>query len=117
MFIFDSYPFILVFAANERQSALIAAVRQLEAGRPVQLLPAEAELALDAAADFLNVSFAYMGQLLDEGRFKFRGSGGRARFVRADALASFRRAHDEKRSQLLDQMTAQAQADGAYDVT
>jgi excisionase family DNA binding protein len=94
----------------------LAAVRLLQSlldemseGRSVALVSTPLEVTLPRAADLLNVSIPYLIQLVDEGQLSSRLVGA-SRRVRLGDLLEFKRRDDAHREQILDELTAEAQA-------
>jgi len=87
---------------------LLQVLREMSEGRTVTLMPSQAELTTQQAADLLNVSRPYLVKLLDEGKLPCR-TVGKYRRVRFDDLAAFKRKDDEARLKVLEQLTAEAQ--------
>lgn len=70
--------------------------------------PGGAEVSVRRAADILGVSRPFVLGLLDEGQVPSRRVGRRRR-IRLDDLMEYKRADDDRRSRLLDQLVAEAQ--------
>ena len=106
----------IIADATELEAAFAEAARLHAAGQAATILPADGELAMPAAADFLNVPNAYLAKLLDEGVLPSRGTHAPARFVQVRALAAYRVRRDAEREEALAAMAAQAQELGIYDM-
>lgn len=74
-------------------------------GQGVSVVPANAELTTQQAADLLNVSRPFLIGLLTAGEIDYRLVG-KHRRIRAESLLSYMRADDQRRRQSADELTA-----------
>lgn len=74
-------------------------------GQGVSVVPANAELTTQQAADLLNVSRPFLIGLLTAGKIEFRLVG-KHRRIRAESLLTYMRADDQRRCQSADELTA-----------
>jgi excisionase family DNA binding protein len=108
---------VAVGDATPPASAVAALERVLEAladGGGVAILPLDAELTTQEAADVLGVSRPTLVKLLDAGAIPFRTLGAHRRLKVADLLA-YREARDAERRAALDRLVAENQRLGVYD--
>jgi excisionase family DNA binding protein len=85
---------------------------QLSERRGVSVIPSEAELTTQQAADLLGVSRPYLVGLLDSGEIEHRKVGRHRRIALSDLLA-YKRADDEDRRKSADELGALGQEVGA----
>jgi excisionase family DNA binding protein len=77
-------------------------------GQGVQVMPVNAELTTQQAADLLNVSRPYLIGLLERGEMEYRLVG-RHRRIRFDTLMEYMRQDDLKRKDAVDELTRLSQ--------
>ena len=90
---------------------LVDILHAMAEGKGIQVVPVDAELTTQEAADLLNVSRPYLVKLLDENKIPYR-TVGRYRRVRYEDLLKYQHGVERKRNAALDDMVAQAQALG-----
>lgn len=88
--------------------ALGEALRQIALGKAPVVLPLDAEVSTQQAADILSVSRPYLIRLLDSNEIPFRRVGAHRRIRLLDVL-TYKRRNDEERMKVLDELQAQAQ--------
>ncbi|MET8145107.1 helix-turn-helix domain-containing protein [Sphaerisporangium sp. NPDC005288] len=93
---------------REAVSLLAFILAQAAEGRGVTVIPSQAELTTQQAADMLNVSRPYLIKLLDEGEIPYRLVG-KHRRVTCEDLQEYRRRDDAKRRTAADQLAALGQ--------
>jgi excisionase family DNA binding protein len=87
----------------------------MASGQGVTLIPEDAELTTVQAADILHVSRPFLIKLLDEGQIPYRKVG-KHRRIRMEDVMNYKRAIDQQREAVLDQLVAEAQEqDMGYD--
>jgi excisionase family DNA binding protein len=82
-------------------------------GRGVQIMPKEAELTTQQAADMLNVSRPYLINLLESRKIPFRKVG-RHRRITFEALMEYKRQDDLERRAAADDLTELSEELGLY---
>jgi excisionase family DNA binding protein len=87
---------------------LQAILEDMASGRTVTIVPQDAELTTQEAADVLNVSRPFLIQLLEQNKLPFRLVGTHRR-VRFEDVLRFKENIDAERRKVLDQLTAEAQ--------
>lgn len=86
-------------------------LQQMSEGRAVTIVPYNAELTTQQAAEFLNVSRPFVVKLIEENKLPARKVGNRRR-VRFEDLVAYKQLDDERRSDALDALAAETQALG-----
>jgi excisionase family DNA binding protein len=94
---------------------LLDILEAMASGQGVTLIPEDAELTTVQAADILHVSRPFLIKLLDEGKIPYRRVG-KHRRIRMEDVMNYKRAIDQQRESVLDQLVANAQEqDMGYD--
>ncbi|MCO1582438.1 helix-turn-helix domain-containing protein [Crossiella sp. SN42] len=83
----------------------------MAAGQGVSVVPTNAELTTQQAADLLNVSRPYLIGLLDAGEIDYRKVG-KHRRIRVTSLLAYLRRDDQRRREAADELTALTQEMG-----
>ncbi len=87
----------------------------MASGQGITIIPEDAELTTVQAADILHVSRPFLIKLLDEGKIPYRRVG-KHRRIRMEDVMNYKRAIDQQREAVLDQLVADAQQqDMGYD--
>lgn len=87
---------------------LMAVLEDMALGRAVTVVPQDAELTTQQAADMLNVSRPFLIGLMEERRLPYRMVGTHRR-VRFEDVLRYKEASDIERRKVLDELAAQAQ--------
>ncbi|HZS00370.1 MAG TPA: excisionase family DNA-binding protein [Chloroflexota bacterium] len=93
---------------------LAQVVHELARGNAVTIVPVEADLTTQQAADLLNVSRPFLVKLLDNGAIPCHRAGSHRRVRAADVLA-YRDRRRAARRQALAEMAREAQEMGLYE--
>ncbi|MFH8794932.1 helix-turn-helix domain-containing protein [Streptomyces sp. NPDC017941] len=101
-------PLALPREAVELFASLLA---HLGAGRAVSVVPSDAELTTQQAADMLNVSRPFLIGLLDAGEIEYRTVGTHRR-ITASSLLAYQRRDDHRRRLVADELTQLGQEMG-----
>lgn len=104
----DETTLVLPRAALE---ALAQILRHMSLGRSVSIIPSDAELSTQEAADLLNVSRPFLVGLLEAGEIPYRKVGTHRRISVID-LMSYRDADDRRRRDRADELTSLTQEMG-----
>lgn len=104
----DRESLVLPRKAVELLASLLA---HLGAGRAVSIVPSDAELTTQQAADLLNVSRPFLIGLLDAGEIEYRTVGTHRR-ITASSLLKYQRKDDHHRRLLADELTKLGQEMG-----
>jgi excisionase family DNA binding protein len=93
---------------------LAAALAQMAEGHPVTLVPLQAELSTQQAAELMGVSRPYFVKLLEQGRIPFRKVGEQRR-VRYQDLLRYLEEYQRDAVAAVSEMTAEAQGFGLHE--
>ena len=87
---------------------LVEVLEIMASGRAVTIVPQNAELTTQQAADFLSVSRPFLIQILEEKKIPFRMVGTHRR-VHFEDVVRYKEAVDTERRKVLDELAAEAQ--------
>lgn len=87
---------------------LLEILGQMANGNAVTIVPVQAELTTQQAAEFLNVSRPFLIQLLEAGQVPYRKVGTHRR-IRFEDLLAYKHADDVRRASVLEELAADAQ--------
>lgn len=90
---------------------LIDVLSELAAGNAVKVVPVQAELTTQEAADLLNVSRPHLVKLLESGELRFHRAGKHRRIRFADLMA-YKSRRDERSEAAMAELAKQAQESG-----
>jgi excisionase family DNA binding protein len=93
---------------GEALHLLIRVLTHMANGHAVTVLPIQAELTTQQAADLIGVSRPYLVRLLEDGKIPFHKVGTHRR-VRAVDVMEYRASQSDKSRELLDELTRDAQ--------
>ncbi|MGD9485075.1 helix-turn-helix domain-containing protein, partial [Streptomyces sp. TRM70308] len=96
---------------REAVELLASLLAHLGAGRAVSIVPSDAELTTQQAADMLNVSRPFLIGLLEAGEIEYRTVGTHRR-ITASSLLEYQRKDDHRRRLMADELTQLGQEMG-----
>jgi excisionase family DNA binding protein len=99
---------VSVTVPREAFELFLDILAQMANGNAVSIVPVDAELTTQQAADMLNVSRPFLVNLLDEGKIPFRLVGTHRRVKAAD-IVTYKEKDAAHRKSVMDELTAEAQ--------
>ncbi len=84
---------------------MVRILEEMARGNAVTIVPVQAELTTQEAADTLNISRPSLIQLLDDGKIEYRRVGTHRR-IKFDSLIKYKRQAEEARRAVLDELAA-----------
>ncbi len=90
---------------------LLEVLTEMSKGNAMTLMPIDAELSTQQAAEILNISRPYLVNLLEQGEIAFRKVGTHRRVMAKD-IFEYKQRIDSERLQALNELTSQAQEHG-----
>ncbi|WP_206815368.1 helix-turn-helix domain-containing protein [Chroococcus sp. FPU101] len=103
------------YLSDIEYSILSSVLTDLRQGNSITLVPSEAYMTTQEAADVLNVSRPYFVKLLENGEIPFSKVGNRRRVLVKDVL-SYKTQRDTERRQTLEEFSAGIYEDGLDDL-
>lgn len=104
----DSVEDVEVTLPGEALHLLVRVLTHMANGHAVTVLPIQAELTTQQAADLIGVSRPYLVRLLEEGKIPFHKVGTHRR-VRAVDVMEYKASRADKSRELLDELSRDAQ--------
>jgi len=95
-------------------TVLLSAARAIAFGKGITILPVEAVLTTQQAADFLNISRPYLVKQLEEGKLEFHKIGTHRRVKLRDLMA-FKKTLAQRREAALQALVDDAQEHDFYE--
>jgi excisionase family DNA binding protein len=104
----DGRPSDPVLVPMAAARVLMKVLTEMAKGNAVTLIPIQAELSTQEAADLLNVSRPFLVKLLDEGKIPSRKVGTHRRVLFTDIMA-YKKESDEQRRKAMEALASDAQ--------
>jgi excisionase family DNA binding protein len=99
---------IILKIPSKALSLLVTILGNMAEGKSMTLIPSDAVLSTQQAADFLNVSRPYLVKLLEEGKIPFKKAGTHRR-IELNDLIVYKKKQTENTNNKLDFLAKQAQ--------